>query len=333
MTRSFAFSVICLTFSVVLAGSAAADDLFSSIPIDSVFKPTNGIEKEQLKPTETTDKAVRVLNLTQLTQLLKDAKLDPEEGDSVASIKVLQGTRTFNVAIGLDEGRQQILLLMRLADLDGKTTLSAERMMTLLTINRDLRPVMFCYSEKNKRLELLRGLENDQISPRMLREEIKRLAGIAESTAGLWEVAPATQAPAGAQAAPLANNNRPAGQPVAQAPQAPAQSAPAQAAPQAPAQTAPVATAGLLGKWSAARSAKEAFAMQLNSDNSFVLVYVKDGKQSKSVGTFTTTGGQLTLTTSDGGKFAGNVSNVTARTFDFTPPTNAAGKLTFQKAG
>ena len=73
--------------------------------------------------------------------------------------------------------------------------------------------------------------------------------------------------------------------------------------------------------------------MQLNSDSTFVLVYVNNGKQSKSVGKFTTTGGQLNLTTTDGGKFAGNLSNITGKSFDFTPPTNAAGKLTFQKAG
>jgi len=59
---------------------------------------------------------------------------------------------------------------------------------------------------------------------------------------------------------------------------------------------------------------------------------VKDGKQSKSTGKFTLTGSQLTLTTSDGGKFGGTVSNLTVKSFDFTPPSGATGKLTFQKA-
>lgn len=327
MTRFFAYPVICLTaisLSALLAGSVAADDLFSTIPLDKVFsKPTNGNQDEP-KPTEKTEKAVRVLNQSQLNDLLRDAGLEPEAGETVANLKFVQTRFTFNVAVGLDETRQQILILLRLADLEGKPALTADRLLTMLTINRDLRPVMFAYSEKNKRLELLRGLDNDQISPRMLREEIKRLAGIAEGTSSVWEVSaapttPAAPAPTATAAAPTA---RTAG-PVTQ-----------QTAPPAAAQAAPAApAANLVGKWSASRTAKEAFAMQLNADSTFVLVYVKDGKQSKSVGKFTTASGQLTLTTTDGGKFAGNVSNLTAKSFDFTPPTNAAGKLTFQKAG
>ena len=61
-----------------------------------------------------------------------------------------------------------------------------------------------------------------------------------------------------------------------------------------------------------------------------MLVYVKDGKQSRSSGQFTLAGGQLTLTGSDGTKFSGSVGGVTAKTFEFTPPNTA--KLTFQKA-
>jgi hypothetical protein len=62
----------------------------------------------------------------------------------------------------------------------------------------------------------------------------------------------------------------------------------------------------LVGKWSAARSNAEAFAMQLNGDGSFVLVSVKNGKQSKAAGRFTFTGGQLALAVSDGGKLVGS---------------------------
>ena len=72
--------------------------------------------------------------------------------------------------------------------------------------------------------------------------------------------------------------------------------------------------------------------MQLNSDGTFTLVYMNNGKQSKSTGKYTLAGGQLTLSTNEGGKFNGSISNVTAKSFEFIPPTNANGKLTFQKA-
>jgi hypothetical protein len=162
------------------------------------------------------------------------------------------------------------------------------------------------------------SLDNDSISPRLMREELRRLAQMAENTASLWEVA-ANNVAASAPAA----GGKPAGQNITINTSAAKQNA---AAPAAGTSTA----SSLLGKWSAARSEKEAFAIQLNADNTFVLVYVKDGKQSRSSGQFTLSGGQLTLTGSDGAKFSGSVGSVTAKTFDFTPPSTA--KLTFQKA-
>jgi len=203
---------------------------------------------------------------------------------------------------------------------------------------------MFSYNDKAKRIELLMGVDNDSISPLSLRNELKRLAGVAESASPLWEDAPQTAqtAPQGTQAAPqgarqaapqatppaqtgIANNQRPTAptpnNSIAQAPQQrPATPAPAQSA------------SAVIGTWKAERSATEAFAMQLNADGSFTLVYVKDGKQSKSTGKYSLAGSTLSLSTTDGGKFNGNVSNVTAKSFEFIPPTNAAGKLTFQKA-
>ena len=88
---------------------------------------------------------------------------------------------------------------------------------------------------------------------------------------------------------------------------------------------------GVVGKWSAARSKTEAFAMQLNSDGKFMLVAVKNGKETKSEGQFTFREGQLTLAAKDGGKLIGSVSALTADAFEFTPQNVAAGKLTFKR--
>jgi len=332
MSRFYCFFALCLTafsLTAILVRSAAAEDeLFTRIPIDSVFKkstepPTNA------RGNDSAEKSIRVLNITQLNDLLKEAGLEPEVSESAVTVKMQQSKWTFTTVLGLDENRQQIVILMRLIDLEGKAPLSADRLLTLMMVNRDLRPAMFSYSDKNKRIELLMGLDNDQISGRSLRDELRRLAGVAESSAPLWEVEAVAQtpSPAAAPAAPPAaqNVNRPA------APNSAVGTQPAQR-PVAAATPAPAATSGVVGRWSAARSAKEAFAMLLNADNTFVLVYVKDGKQSKSTGKFTLTGSQLSLSTTDGGKFGGTVSNLSAKSFDFTPPTGATGKLTFQKA-
>jgi hypothetical protein len=318
MTRFYLQSAFCLSAvalaSVLTGGAAAEDELFTRIKIDTVFNKDAEPPPTTTRGNDTVEKRVRVLNVAQLGDLLKEAGMEPEVGEAAVSVKTQHSKWTFTSVLGLDENRQQIVVLMRLLDLEGKSPISAERLTMMLTVNRDLRPAMFTYSEKNKRLELLKGLDNDQISGRMLRDELKRLAQLAENMAPLWEVeaapAPSTTAPAPTSPAPNSVANKPAPQPAA---------------------PAPAATNTMLGQWLATRSAKEAFAMQLNADNSFTLVYVKDGKQSKSTGKYTLTGSQLSLSTNDGGKFSGSVTNITSKSFDFTAP-NSASKLTFQKA-
>jgi hypothetical protein len=113
----------------------------------------------------------------------------------------------------------------------------------------------------------------------------------------------------------------------AQQPSQPQQPAIAQ---QIPAPAAAAATPSLIGKWSAARSDKEAFAMALNADSSFVLVHVKDGKQTRSTGKFTLSGSQLVLTITAGSKLTASISGATANSFDFTPASGI--KLSFKKA-
>jgi len=324
MSRPFTHAILCLAALVCAdssARSAVADDLFSSIPIDTVFTPPSVDSKTTpARSDEKAERIQRVLNITQLTDILRDAGLEPEADEATVLVKLQQSRWTFPIVLGLDEQREQIVILVRLADFTGKPALSSERLLALLGASRELRPAFFSYSEKNKRVELMMSLENDSISPRMLREELRRLAQMAENTAGLWEVSSVNNV----AAAPGASTagGKPAGQNITINTNSTKQNA----APATPA----TAASSLLGKWSAARSEKEAFAIQLNADNTFVLVYVKDGKQSRSSGQFTLSGGQLTLTGSDGAKFTGSVSSVTAKSFDFTPPSTT--KLTFQKA-
>jgi hypothetical protein len=106
------------------------------------------------------------------------------------------------------------------------------------------------------------------------------------------------------------------------------------ATPPASTATAPPATpvSALVGKWSASRSATESFTLQLKTDGSFELVHVRAGRSTRSAGRFEFSGRQLTLTGSDKVKIVGEVGNVAAKSFEFTPNNAAAAKLAFQKA-
>jgi hypothetical protein len=304
-------------FSKAAIDAIAADELFSRISNDSVF--TTPAENSGASPVQRPqiERGQRILSIEKLRDSLRDAGLEPDNDENIVTINMQHARWTFTVKLGLTEDRDQLLLVMDLADLGSKQTLAADRLLALLGANAQHRPAFFSFSEKRKRIELLVSVENTEISPRVLREELRKLAAIAENTANLWEIGGSVAA-----ATPQAPNTNTNTQ------QRVAATAPAQTAPQA----AAAPPANLVGKWSAARSATEAFAMQLNADSSFVLVFVKDGKQNRSTGKFTASSGQLILTTAEGGKFGGGVANITARSFEFTPSGANASKLNFQRA-
>jgi hypothetical protein len=319
-----------LTLSLLVVGqtsyshSARADELFSRVPIDSVFAPTSPAPAgSQAAPRQVLERGQKVLSVSQLADLLRDAGLEPEiEAERFVNVKLQYAKWTFDLALALTESRDEIEVVLKLNELES-SQLPADKLLALLAANREHQPAVFAFSEKRKRLELWRSVTNIDVSPRTLRDEMRRLTAIAESTANLWETAnsggsPLATAPVATQAAPPNAVATPSGPAPATTPQA--------------SQPAAKAASPLTGKWSAARSAKEAFALLLKDDGTFVLVYVKDGKQTRSTGQFTLSGTQLTLAGSDGGKLAGTVGNVTATSFEFTPQAGSAAKLTFQKA-
>jgi hypothetical protein len=344
MTRSIvtwtlsatAFSTLAISFCA--PNVTRADDLFSRVQINSVFSQTGSTANSPNNgqfPPEGAERRQKVLNIGQLVDLLRDGGLTGQaDGDTSVALELPHARGPFPVVIGLSEDREQLVVLMLLSQLDAQQTLSTDRLLGLLAANKEHRPVMFSYSDSRKRIELVLSLTNQEISGRLLRDEMQRLAAIADSTASLWEIAPANGAIA-AQPAPQATAPQ-ATAPQATAPQAAAPSvtaaAPRQVPAAAPTQVTAAAAAGLVGRWSAARTASEAFAILLNNDGTFTLVYVKDGKQSQSKGQYSIASGQLVLTTAEGAKFSGNLTNVTSKSFDFNPSGSTAGKLTFQRA-
>jgi uncharacterized protein (TIGR03066 family) len=322
MTKSKWMIQMC--FAAVVASSIPAitygvDSPHSRSSIGSIFGefPGQGGANPAGRPGEP-DQGAKPVTLNGIVESLTEAGLAATvDGENAATVKIQHNRLNLSVVISLDADREKVRLEMQLTDLQGQSAPASERLMGLLAANRDFQPMFFTFSDKRKRIELVSSLPNGQVSE-SLRDELNKMAAIAESTTSLWESTTTTTAPAAPATStpstqPTFNNlaaNRPAQSPA----------------------TAGSSSSNLVGKWAAARSQSEAFAMQLNSDGSFVLVFVKDGKQSKSNGKFTVGGNQLTLTTSDGGKFAGQIGNLNGKSFEFTPTSGKASKLTFQRA-
>jgi hypothetical protein len=326
MTRTLAIFALTLVTTGAAQLCNAEDPLFSRVPAGSVFSSTSAAPSvPEVDRSGKPERAEKVLKISQLAELLKEAGYAPEAAadDTYITVKLQHSRWTFPVVLALNGDLSRVQLVMLLSELKEKP-LPMGNLLGIISANRDFQPVTFGYTEKTQRLELLVSVENVRVSPSMLRAELRRLATVAENTAALWELDSTSSAPP-----PAAGSNTAAQQP-AQQPTQPQQPAIAQPAPPTTAPAAAPSTPSLVGKWAASRSDKEAFAMALNTDNSFVLVHVKDGKQTRSTGTFTLTGSQLVLSVTAGSKLTASIASVTATSFDFVPASGT--KLTFKKA-
>lgn len=345
MRYLFAFLAVCL-FAHQAGTAGAEESLFSQVPIDSVFTPpgessaaNSGANRPLPAPPRFS--ATKSFSLGQVAEGLREAGFDAKELDErTLSTKAKADTWSFPVIITASEDQKQLWVVLMLSVIKDEKQVPADKLLALMSANRQYAPAYFSYSAKHKRTELYRSFNSQEVTSDLLKEEINKLASIAKETQSLWSFAstnppapPATTIPS--TTAPPAGNTSPAGSnPVAG--QAPTPPVPGNSPPPKRTLPAPAAPASpsLVGKWSAAPSDKEAFAMQLDADGKFVLVNISQGKQTRSTGKYTYSNQQLTLVGDDGTRLAGSVSSSSPQSFTFKLQAQGdkVAALAFRKA-
>ena len=324
-----------------MAAAQEEDSLFSSVRASTAFD--NDIAAN-LGNTVAVG-AKRLTTTDELVHTLQEANFEAAAGGTrVAATKKQLDLWQFPVLVMLSEDEQDVSIVLGLRAVSDSGKVPATRLLQLLESNEKSGRTSFAFNRERNRIELFSLIKNSGVNAQSLRDEINRLAILARDTESLWNLeesaggAALTQAATangGATKVPVA--------PVAVAPvasPAPAATAPTtsqSATPPAaglPAENPELSSNSLQGRWSASRSATEAFAIQLNADGTFVLVSVNNGKQTRSTGKFTVQSSQLTLETSDGGRLLGKVTLVSTSEFRFEQETNGATgtALTFRKA-
>jgi hypothetical protein len=338
MKTSFLKAVLLVVVACSAGNFARAEELFSRSTIESALgvltgngnaapnapvadpNTTPAVPAPSFLAPATGAPAGQKLALPQIADLAGQAGLEPQkDGEFIVVARVAFDKWKFPVAITLSGDGDRVHMSMMLARYDQKQP-TADKMLALLASNRTHAPAFFSYSDERKQMELLSSVPNDRPTLEAIKAELERMATIAGKTIALWEpnLPPGTVANGQAPSNTQAPNN---GQIANSGPVGPANSQPS-------GQTAPVVT----GKWSAARSQTEAFALLLNQDSTFTLVYVNNGKQSRSTGRFTLDNNQLSLNADNGARIAGNFSMTSENTFELIPGTNPASKLTFNRA-
>ncbi len=312
-------SIIFAALTVVFAASSvtwAQEGLFSDVKVESPFGSSTKTDDDETpsKTTPITRKkaAAQIKDVDQLKLLLAEAGLEGSKlADRIVGLKKEVDQTSFLVLVTLSDDEKQVQIVVLLGNVRDPKSVDSDKLIELMEASRKFSPSYFSFSKERKRMELYHVLKNEDISSEILGTQIDRLARIAKQNEALWNTdAPSKVADGGTKTAPATTS-----------PSSPA-----------PSTTAPQTTnSQFLGRWFASKSAKEALAIQLNTNGTFALVYVNDGKKKTSTGTFTLSGESLVFNGKDGTKLAGTVKLSNDKEFQFTP-SNAKSALVFQRA-
>lgn len=284
-----------LTPTPLLGGG---DDLFSDVrPLD-VFSDA----------AETGSPAgERIVSADQMRDLLNAAGFDAKSaGERAVVLKKELDRWSFPVLLNLSEDEQHVAIVLGLRTIKDRSELTADILLKMMAASRRRAPVVLTYSETRERTEACVVLRNANLTGQILRDEINRIAIAARDEAKLWSAPEKSE-----EQAPSTDESTTSARPS----ESPDVSNPSTV---------------LLGRWSAAKSATEAFAIEFKSDATFRLVYVNNGKQTLSNGRFEIKADQLTLDGTDGLKLVGQLKIASDTEFRFTPGNGT--ELKFQKA-
>ncbi len=315
-----------------LVAAQEEDSLYSAVDAAAAFENDSDAVKDG--PATGSVRERRLISTNDLLRTLQDANFEGSAlGTRAVATKKQLASWQFPVLVTLSENEQDVTIVLGLRRVSELQKVPATRLLQLLETNEKSGRTSFAFNRDRNRLELFSLVGNSGITGQTLRDEINRLAILARDTESLWNL----EETAGGASENSSVSENPGATKVVKPSVAPSPVNTVQST--APVtQTLPVTAAvspnSLHGRWSASRSAADAFAILLNADNTFVLVSVSGGKQARSTGKFTLLSNQLTFEGSDGSRLGGTVTLVSGSEFRFEPQSTVARSeaLTFRKA-
>ncbi len=312
MKKSFRKMVAFGLLVTAAANSAAvADDLFSEIHGTSVFV------SQQSDSGATTATGTRITNAEDIARLLREAGLEAtaSEGNSVSTTKKIDSWE-FPVLVIISETEKDISVVLGLSSIQDAAKVPAEKLLGLLEANQKYASAHFVFNRSRQRTEVVGTLRNEAVTGLILRDEINRLAVLARDTADVWKLNPGAKPK---QSAVSGTGSVTVASPVA---------------PSTLLTTAAGLVSPLKGRWTAVKSNTEAFAVEFTAEGTFVLVYVNQGKQIRSSGTFLIASETLTFSGEKEFKLSGSLKTVSDAEFQFRPSSTAGNTdpLIFKRA-
>lgn len=302
---AFGLLIISAARSVVVA-----DDLFSQIQGTSVFTSPSSDNRA----SETN--AFRITNPEDIARLLREAGLEAtvNDGRSVATTKEIDSWE-FPVMVMISESEREISVVLGLSSIQDTGKVSVERLLGLLEANQKYSSAHFVFSRARQRTEVVGMLANEAVTGLKLRDEISRLAILARDTENLWNMNSVIKPAPAPDPGNTSDDATLAGTPPVSVP------------------SPKVSVSTLKGSWSVVKSSTEAFAVEFRDNGMFVLIYVNNGQQTRSSGTYQRTFENLTFSDEKGFTLSGRLTAVSEAEFQFRPASEAGSSdpLTFRR--
>jgi len=270
MRYLFAFAILATSFNETSC-LHAEDSLFSEVAMESVFEKnaTLSADVAAIGDGQTLD---RVTGLSSLILALKAAGFTAKQDNNRGIIQVDHAGWKLPVTLEVQVEQDRIVCEMALVEIKDVTTVTTDALLGLLAFGDVNSGAFFAYDSKTKLVQVRTSIQNRAITARQLKADLLNLASLAEKHADVWSKL---------NAKPVTT----------------ATSTGASTASNVPATNA--STFSTIGRWAAALSSGESFAIEFGADSTFKLVTIKSGKSSVSKGKTTRVGNQLTLVGDD----------------------------------
>jgi len=270
MRYLFAFAILATSFGET-SSLHAEDSLFSEVAMESVFEKnaTLSADVAAIGDGQTLD---RVTGLSSLVLALKAAGFSAKQDNNRATIQVDHAGWKLPVTLEVQVEQDRIVCEMALVEIKDVTTVTTDALLGLLASGDVNSGAFFAYDSETKLVQVRTSIQNRAITARQLKADLLHLASLAEKHADVWSklnAKPVTKATSTGTST--------------------ASSVPATSA----------TTFSTVGRWVAALSSGESFAIEFGADSTFKLVTIKSGKSSVSKGKTTRVGNQLTLVGDD----------------------------------
>lgn len=294
-----------------------ADDLFSEIAMESVFRVEN--DASAVSAEVAIDERQRVTGAGSLANVLEKSGFTSKKVDQrTVSVTIRQAGRSLPLLMSVAVDQDRLDIVMLLSEIQENGEWDTSRLTELFAANAEESTVFFAFSQSRKRIELRRTMSNRSLTPTQLKAEILKMAMVAETYEDAWS-----------------NVVNSSAEPTENATQS---DSPIETG-TTPSQPSTVvnksATSNgmtLVGRWSATMPGGDALAVQIAKEGKFQMVIVKAGKSTVSNGTASRSGDQLTFAESNGTKIVGTFRQTTTDAFSLILGGNSSATLNFKRA-